>query len=143
LGHHGDRRPLSVANLREIHRAGHRIGCHSHSHFNLAKVPRENWSAEILDSKKMIEDIIGDSIEDFSFPFGMPRHFSKDLADYCYGHGFSTVSAATPGMLYAPDDSAFLNRTSWSFEHALDSNLECLSVDGRLFVCLTGRSPVG
>ena len=46
------------------------IGSHSHSHPNFAKLNNLNCIYEIETSIKIIEDIIGDEINTFAFPYG-------------------------------------------------------------------------
>ena len=143
IGYFGDRSCLSKTEIREIYLSGHKIGCHSHSHFDLAKVPPQRRNEEIVESKNVLEDIIGDTVGDFSYPFGMARHFSSELKKYCYANGFYTISTAIPGLQYAPIGTPYINRSSWLLSRSLEYNLKLLSVDGRVFVKITGRSPVG
>lgn len=143
LRYNGERVPLSTTELKEIAQAGHTIGAHGHSHFDLADLPVEEAREEILLSKQILEEIIGGSVCHFSYPFGMPRHFNDELREYCRQVGFRTVANATPGLQHAPQAPLNINRHEWGLEHPLRFNLRNLGVDGRLFLRLTGRSPVG
>jgi peptidoglycan/xylan/chitin deacetylase (PgdA/CDA1 family) len=143
IGHRGERHTLSTDEIRELAISGHRIGCHSHSHVVLAKIPQDRAEAEIGHSKLLLEQLTENRVVDFSYPFGMRRHFSNALREYCIVSGFKTVSNSIPGLQYLPHRPEAINRTRWDLDADLEYNLINLSIDGRLFSRLTGRSPVG
>ncbi len=144
IDHHSDRTSLTRGELKEMRAAGHSIGCHSHTHYNLAQLPRSKWDAEILQSKRILEDLLGEDISHFAYPFGMRRFFSEDLRRYCLENGFGSVAAAAPGLQYTvPFDPKFLHRTRWVFQATPKRNLDDIRVDGRWFEKTTGLSAVG
>jgi len=114
IDHHLERVSLSTGELCEISAAGHTIGCHSHSHFNLQHLAPARLPQEILQSKAQLEDILGQPIAHFPYPFGMRRFFSERLRQYCTSHGFRTVSNAIPGLLYKQQRLDSINRTPWN-----------------------------
>ena len=73
----------------------------------------------------------------------MRRHFSTSLEAYCLAHGFETIAAAIPGLLYSRSDKPVIHRTRWHLHNSLAENLVDLSIDGRLFEKLTGKSAIG
>lgn len=140
----GDRTPLTRSELSALHAAGHTVACHTRSHFNLGRLPRALWDIEILDAKRELEDIIGESVRHFSWPYGMRRNFSNMLRAYCAEIGFETIAAATPGLLHTCEiDPLNIPRTRWRLNSPLEQNLLDLSIDGRLFAAATGRSAIG
>lgn len=140
----GDRRTLTRDELREIAAKGHTIGCHTHTHPMLAQTPRADWDDEILVSKHVLENILGSSVDDFSFPFGMRRHFSPALRDYCADNGFKTIVTGISGQQHMTRiDPLEIHRSGWKFDLALADNLANLKVDSRLYARLSGRSAVG
>lgn len=139
----GDRTPLSKSDLINLHNKGFRIGSHSHSHFNLAKISFSKAKKEILKNKKYLEDIIKQPITDFSFPFGMPKHFNKQLHDFCLSVGFKTINYATPCMLYEKSKRNKINRYPWKEKLDFDSNLINIRIDGELFIKFFNKSPIG
>ncbi len=142
--HSEDPVPLSSRELREIHAAGHTIGCHTHWHRPLQELRPDEWDAEIRISKETLEDIIGEPVVHFSYPFGTRRYFNEQLRAYCRGLGFKTVAEGRPGRLHTPVIDPFaIQRTRWNIDLPLDRNLEDVRVDGRVFENLTGRSPIG
>lgn len=140
----GDDRTLSTEEVRELHDAGHTIGCHSHSHQVLSALPRNSWSREIGDSKARLEQIIDAPVLDFSFPYGKRRHFSSVLRDYCRSVGFRSVASGLSGMQFMPRDDPFsLHRTGWNFALSLEANIRRLSTHAPLYGRMLGRCAVG
>jgi peptidoglycan/xylan/chitin deacetylase (PgdA/CDA1 family) len=134
---------LSTEELREIAAAGHTIGAHTHTHPVLTALPRERAREEIRICKEELTSLLGRAVEHFAYPFGMRRHFSSSLRNYCRSIGFITIANAIPGMQYAHSRPDSLHRSVWFLEQPLALNLENVCVDGRLFAFLTGRSAVG
>lgn len=140
----GEHETLTRSELREIHAAGHSIGCHSHSHVNLARLPRADWDSEIRRSKDILESLLGSRITDFAWPYGMRRYFTPALRNYCVGIGFETITNAISGcQAIAADDPLNIYRTDWRLDRDLSHNLANLAIDARLYARLTGRSAIG
>jgi len=144
IDHREDPVPLTRSQLLDIRAAGHEIGCHTEWHRSLAGLIREEWNAEIRQSKERLEDLFGEEISDFSFPFGVRRHFNQSLTDYCTGVGFKRIYSGQPGRLFdGTADPMNIPRTRWNLDAPPEQNVSDLKVDGRLFETVTGRSPVG
>ena len=134
---------LSTAELREIAAAGHTIGAHTHTHPVLTSLPRAAAEEEIRVSKEELASLLGGPVHHFAYPFGMRRHFSRSLRSYCRSIGFATVVNAIPAMQFACRRADNLHRSVWHLGKPLAFNLDNISIDGRLFAALTGRSAVG
>ncbi len=143
IDHHSDRTTMTCDELKALHVAGHTIAAHTHSHPVLSALPREKWEEEIVGCKRILEDLLGEDIRHFSYPYGMRRFFSKDLQEYCFENGFETIAAAIPGLQHDTFDPSYLHRTRWGMTQSADYNLEDLCIDGRLFERTTGRSAIG
>jgi len=144
IEYRGDEVSLSRSELREIHDAGHIVGCHTHSHNVLSRLPPERWPVEIDYCKALLEDIIGQEVADFSYPFGMRRHFSEPLRRYCRDRGFKTIATGISGRLNTHKVDPFaIHRTAWKFERSLPDNLDNLRINAGLYANLFGRSVVG
>ena len=139
----GERVPLSIAELHEIAAAGHVVGAHGHSHRILAVLPATEARADIERSKRLLQDLTGQEVAHFSYPYGMRRHFNEDLRAFCRSIGFRTIANAIPGMQFATRSADRIQRSVWRLNAPIDVNLDNLRVDGRLFQGLTGRSAVG
>ncbi len=134
---------LSRRELAEVAAAGHEIGCHTHSHFMVAGLPRAQWDAEIRDSRSILQDIIGSPVRHFSWPYGMPRHITRAQKAYCAAIGFASLAAATPAMQFASkSDVMAVQRSEWRADRSKTQNLADLAIDGRYFTGLTGRSAI-
>ena len=133
---------ISETEIREIAAAGHTIGCHSHSHFDLGSIPEDVAKSEIRMSKEILEDLLQRKVADFSYPFGMRRNFTEPLRDYCFEIGFETICNAIPGRLHEAPKPRFINRTPWDFTQTMPYNIDNMKIDGRLFESFTGRSAV-
>jgi peptidoglycan/xylan/chitin deacetylase (PgdA/CDA1 family) len=135
--------PLSRQEIREMHDAGHWIGAHTHSHVQLSRVSPEAVEFEMRQNRAILEEIIGRPVTDMAFTFGFPRHFSPSAQQVCLRLGFKTVAWATPGMLHHQKGPPAIHRTQWNYAMGVGDNVKNLEVNGRLFVALTGRSPIG
>lgn len=59
--------------VRQLAAEGFEIGAHSVNHPNIGKCSPEIARAEIIDSKRCIEDRLGKPVFGFAYPFGGPR----------------------------------------------------------------------
>jgi peptidoglycan/xylan/chitin deacetylase (PgdA/CDA1 family) len=56
--------------LREVRFKGFRIGSHSKSHRRLSTLNATDLVDEAMSSKKALEDILGETVKDFAYPYG-------------------------------------------------------------------------
>lgn len=61
---------MSAGQIRELAETGFDIGSHTMRHPRLTTLSDEEMQAEIEDSKKALEDIIGREVTSFSYPYG-------------------------------------------------------------------------
>jgi peptidoglycan/xylan/chitin deacetylase (PgdA/CDA1 family) len=134
---------LSTSEVQAISEAGHVIGAHTHSHYDLTTLAADQARAEILQSKNHLEQILNTGIRHFSYPFGMRRHFNEELRTFCRDIGFQTVANAIPALQYKGQAPFALQRSVWHLDKSLNFNLNILQIDGQWFEHLTGRSAVG
>jgi polysaccharide deacetylase family protein (PEP-CTERM system associated) len=105
--------------IRKIHSYGHHIGCHSYQHELSFRFERESFKEDTLKSKKLIEDLIGESINAFRAPgfsisekniwalevlteLGFEYDCSLFPATHDYG-GFASYGKAEPAILHLPN----------------------------------------
>lgn len=105
LACHKALRPNSVAEIRDIHRAGIEIGGHTRHHLDIGQLTHINEVAEeILGGIAQLEDWGVGPVRYFSFPFGLPENTSQVAVDLLYSAniaGFCTAYGAWnwPGSL--------------------------------------------
>ena len=61
---------MNINDIREWIKNGMFIGSHSHNHLNLTSLNIDEITNELIYSKKFLEDEIGVSINNFSYPYG-------------------------------------------------------------------------
>lgn len=105
--------------IRQIHADGHEIGCHSYQHELSFRFDREEFKEDVEKSKKLIEDLIGESINSFRAPgfsisdqniwalevlseLGFEYDCSLFPAAHDYG-GFSTYGKVEPAIINLPN----------------------------------------
>ncbi len=101
------------SDLPELRAAGIRIGSHSVSHRTLKRLPPEEVEAELRDSRRQLEDKLGEPIVHFSFPRGRTRR------------------AVERRVRRAGYRSAVTTGQSWNGPFARMFHLQRLRVDGR------------
>ena len=143
VAHHGHREPLSVDEIAAIHRAGHIIGAHTHSHIAMRRVPMEQAREDLEKNRTLLQEITGAPVTHFSYPFGIRRHFSPELGEMVRSMGFRSIAAATPGLLYEPADPFWIQRTYWMLDRPVAWNAANMHVKGATWVKLTSLSPIG
>lgn len=134
---------LTTKELQFLADSGHFIGAHTHTHPKLTSISFGEAKDEIRISKLILEDIIGKPVTDFSYPFGMRRHFSRGLRDYCFEIGFKTIASGIPCMSFAKLQAGSIHRTHLFPSKSFTHNVNNIRIDGRVFSSLTGLSAIG
>ena len=62
---------LARDQIQAMHEYGIEFGSHSANHFNSNKLSRSQFRDEVVRSKAEIDEIIGDEVVSFSFPYGL------------------------------------------------------------------------
>lgn len=62
---------LSSMELREMNSAGMEIGAHTRTHARLTEIEPSRVVEEVRGSKTDIEDVIGEEVESFAYPYGL------------------------------------------------------------------------
>ena len=89
--------------LKTVSQRGHEIGSHTMTHSNLTFLRDEDVRRELLDSKHLLEDLIGKPVTSLSFPYGCwnRRIWEKALEigytrATCYRHHSRILSGLVP-----------------------------------------------
>jgi peptidoglycan/xylan/chitin deacetylase (PgdA/CDA1 family) len=61
---------MDGAQVAELAEAGMEIGSHSASHVRLAGLPSDQLAAEVADSRRTLEDLLGKPVRGFAYPYG-------------------------------------------------------------------------
>lgn len=105
--------------IRQIHRQGHHVGCHSYQHELAFRFDREGFKQDTEKSKKLIEDITGQAVNAYRAPgfsitennawalevlteLGFKYDCSLFPASHDYG-GFVSYGKAEPARLVLPN----------------------------------------
>ena len=64
------REMLTAAELRELHASRVTIGAHTISHHHLTRLPLAQDQREVADSQAELEQIVGDRVRHFAYPYG-------------------------------------------------------------------------
>ena len=92
---HGSAQPLmrimTAADVQNVHSRGFEIGSHSRSHVRLRGLNAITLQLEIGDSKKMLEDLLGEQIKTFAYPHGGRNDFDDRAADAVKEAGYRSA----------------------------------------------------
>ena len=121
--------PLTWDQVSKLHRAGYGFGSHTRTHFDCGSTDEGALKSEIVDSKSELENRLGESVDYFSFPWGMPANMSEPakklaLQTYSYSYaaagGINIPGTSTRQILRRCDHPTYL----WDLELLLQSVLE-------------------
>ncbi|MBN1611286.1 MAG: polysaccharide deacetylase family protein [Polyangiaceae bacterium] len=101
-----DRLVATWDQVRALKAAGMSIGSHTRSHRHLATVPPNELSEELLGSRSVLEEMLGEPVRAISYPVGGPTPYTPavraaiEAAGYqigfTYGAGLSRLRALDP-----------------------------------------------
>ena len=107
---------LSVSQLREMMQFGIEVGSHSLSHRDLVLLDDRNLEIEIRDSKKMIEDTLGQSIQHFCYPLG---NFNHHVAETVKTIGYASACSTIMGQWNTKDELFQLKRIATGYQQTV------------------------
>jgi peptidoglycan/xylan/chitin deacetylase (PgdA/CDA1 family) len=108
-GWSGQRGFLTHSQIRELSSIGFEIGCHSMSHSYLTDLDDAGLRREIVDSKLLLEQVIGTPVEHLSCPGG---RFDRRVAKVARDAGYRTVATSETEANSAVTDSFALGRVA-------------------------------
>ena len=104
---------LTWNQIRELHERGVSFGSHTVNHLQLHDLKWSKIGLEIEDSKKAIEDKIGEPVKEFSYPYAYPeadRAFCKKLSHILKEKGYDFCVTTRIGRVLPGDDPLSLKR---------------------------------
>ncbi len=93
--------------LLELAQSGYSIGCHSHLHHNLTKLSMAELLREVVVSKQILEDILGQRVSAFCYPYGAYDARVKEVVQEA---GFDVAFTVDLGGVKFGDDPYSLKR---------------------------------
>jgi len=99
------------------------IGSHGETHASLIHIPIERAKNEIRNSKKTLEAICEQPIEEFAFPFGF---YTEELANYCLELGYKKVLLVDYNTKEDEKNDVLKNRFVMNPYISMDLQLVCL-----------------
>ncbi|ADY51474.1 polysaccharide deacetylase [Pseudopedobacter saltans DSM 12145] len=72
IGKHGKVNYMNKDEIKQIANRGNTVGLHTYDHPNVKKIVGEDeWNKQITKPKTLLEEISGQKVEDFAYPFGL------------------------------------------------------------------------
>lgn len=102
-----DCRPMTWAQLREMHDAGFEIGSHGVHHRMLAKLPQQDMEDEVRDSKVSLECELGISTALMSYPVGGDRAYDERVIEATRANGFQLACCYVCGTNPQPAENRY------------------------------------
>ncbi len=95
-------RAISISELRELARSPYAtIGAHTVTHTVLSTLAPDKQRQEISQSRMALEELTGQSVTVFAYPFGGRRDYNQDSVRICRELGFLRSAVNVPGQ-YRP-----------------------------------------
>lgn len=88
------------------------VGAHTMTHPSLAAHPVDVQRKEILLSKKRLEDILGEPVTSFAFPFGTVADYTEESLAILREGSFRANCTTTPGLVKRTSDPLQLPRVA-------------------------------
>jgi peptidoglycan/xylan/chitin deacetylase (PgdA/CDA1 family) len=88
------RRHLDWSQIRQIHTTGIEIGSHSTSHRDLTHLSASEVEGELADSKKELEDRLGEAVTSLALPFGS---VTLEVFSRARRAGYIEICGSVPG----------------------------------------------
>jgi peptidoglycan/xylan/chitin deacetylase (PgdA/CDA1 family) len=104
---------LSWSEIESLKSAGIRFGSHTQTHPQLKCLKKNEVVREVRESKRLIEDRIGESIDSFSYPYAFPeldKSFTAYLRHLLLAEGYRCGVTTILGSASKNDDPLFLKR---------------------------------
>lgn len=102
-----DGRLLNAGELREMRAAGMEIGSHTVSHVRLPQTDDMRLQQELSGSRAALEDVLGDAVTSFAYPYGM---WDQRCTDAVKQSGYAAACTTQTGWALRDNDPYRLRR---------------------------------
>ncbi len=109
---------LTWDQVAQLQREGFEIGSHTRTHFDCGSTNVAALRDEIAGSKQDLERHLGRPVDQFSFPFGLPKNISPEAMKLA-GENYTYVSSAYGGSNFAPADGVVRHLRRWAHPNDL------------------------
>ena len=117
-------RCMSLQQLQEWKALGHEVGGHTVSHRRLGELATNEARMEIVNCRRVLEDLSGAAVEAFSYPYGSFNAMTLELVEEA---GFTTAASTQKKRASATDNPFCLPRLNVRRADTLPSFLwKCL-----------------
>jgi peptidoglycan/xylan/chitin deacetylase (PgdA/CDA1 family) len=107
-------RLASAQALSEWHASGVVLGCHGTNHEPLTRVDGAGLRQEILDSREMLEQVVGAPIGWFAYPYGLAPPAARAIVERAYAGGCAlgnrSVGTGSSRFMLPRVDAHYLRR---------------------------------
>ncbi|MFZ4698742.1 MAG: polysaccharide deacetylase family protein [Candidatus Methylumidiphilus sp.] len=107
---------LSASRLRELRSAKVEIGSHTISHPRLGRLPPEQAWREIADSKSELEQVLGEPVKFFAYPYG---DYNPDVRDAVERAGYQAALTCSRGLANTAPNAFEIPRKAISYGDSL------------------------
>ena len=107
LQHVENEKMLNRKQIRQMHMAGMEIGSHTVHHPDLNRLEREDTLAEVKRSKIELENIVGERVVSFAYPYG---RYSDTTLNAVKEAGYDFACSVRPGRVRIDQDFFLLPR---------------------------------
>lgn len=114
---------LSAQQLRLLAEQGITIGSHTRTHARLPEIPPEQAATEIKTSKAALEDMLGQEVAHFAYPYGL---FNSAVRDLVVEAGYRSACSTRSGFNRPGEDPFLIRRIDiagtdklWQFRQKL------------------------
>lgn len=101
---------VTTGDIRYWHERGINFSCHTDTHPCLTTLTEEEMYVEISESKRMLEDILGEPVHTFAYPYGREGDFNEVTRSALEKAGVSIGMIFEPGINRPDNDFLALHR---------------------------------
>lgn len=103
---------MSAQTVRQLHAEGCEFGSHAATHRRLSQLGEGEQRAEVVDSKRALEDLLGAEVPHFCYPYG---DYSLRARDLVAEAGYRTATTCIRGAANFSDNPFELTRKAISW----------------------------
>jgi len=103
---------MTPEEIRELHREGVRFGSHGITHSRLSCIGPEAAREEIFASRQTLEDLLGEAVEHFCYPYG---DYDDDVRRLVHDAGYRSALTCIRGAANEADNPLEIPRKAISY----------------------------